>query len=227
MKHLSLYESFAEEMFDIPIFNPWTNEEDELLFDMTEPVLREFESDNFILDEPSRSYGDWQDVSDLVCPYWLVHKAIQKLRILDTNEMGILKEAFPDRKRSYEYKNSLTGQISKRESTSPQIFGTFYWYSVPAGDTPKIWSRRKEMIWLIAKDSMGRFRAVNGEEKELRSLWDKAKKWDDLKSLIESEIPKLKDIAQYFEKHLELEIDEWESEARDYHSGYLPYRQSY
>ena len=74
------------------------------------------------------------------------------------------------------------------------------------------------MIWLIAKDSMGRFRAVNGEEKELRSLWDKAKKWDDLKSLIESEIPTLKHIAQYFEKHLELEIDEWKSEAGSYWS---------
>lgn len=220
MRHLSLYESFAEEIFNIPIFNPWTDEEDDLLFDLTYPVLDQFEGENFIIDEPSRNYGRWDDVSDIVSANWLIHESISFLGILDKTEQSILREAFPDQKKSYQYKDIITGQPKTREYNSSQIFGTFYWYSVPDGEAMKPWSKRKEMFWLIAKDSMGKFRAINGTKSELRNLWNGAKKWEDLKSLIESELPTLKDIAQYFDKHLEIEIEEWKSEEMDYHSRY-------
>lgn len=220
MRHLSLYESFAEEIFNIPIFNPWTDEEDDLLFDLTYPVLDQFQGKNFIIDEPSRNYGSWDDVSDIVSSYWLVHKSISSLGMLDRNEESILREAFPDKKKSYEYKNPITGQPTIREYNSSQIFGTFYWYSIPDGEPMKPWSKRKEMFWMIGKDSMGKFRAINGPKKDLRNLWNQAKKWEDLKSLIESELPTIRDIAQYFDKHLEIEIKEWESEEMDYRSRY-------
>jgi len=71
----------------------------------------------------------------------------------------------------------------------------------------------KEKIWLIAKDAYGKYRVAHGEVSELRSLWNSAKPWENLEDLVKSEIPTLKEIAQYFNDHLEDEKDAWDREA--------------
>jgi hypothetical protein len=206
MNHIRLYENFAEELFDVPVFYPLTDDEDNLFLEESGDILKEFEGKYFELDEPSTHFGSWNDSSDLRCHYWLTSKTMPA-GILNNIEFSNLKLSFPDEEKTYKYRE--VGIEKERKYKFPKIFGHFFWYSIPV--EPKRSSRR-EMYWVMAKDSFGKFRAINGEMKELRNLWNSAKKWNSLEDLIKSETPTLKSIGKYFNDHVEFQRDEWESE---------------
>jgi len=213
MKNLKLFEDFTEELFNLPVFVEWTDEEDEKFSDLVYPVLEPFEGDYFELDEPSRGYGKWEESNDLRADYWLTKDSMNKLGILTHPELKKMQEIFPDNHREYKRKDWQGKEVTGYSVIQP-IFGNFYWYAIPEERNGKpYWGRKKEKIWLIAKDAYGKYRVAHGEVSELRSLWNSAKPWENLEDLVKSEIPTLKEIAQYFNDHLEDEKDAWDREA--------------
>lgn len=212
MKNLKLYEDFTENLFDLPVFVKWEDEEDEKFTDLVYPVLEPLQGDYFEMDEPSRAYGTWKESGDLRSDNWLTRETLKHLGILTAQELKRLGEVFPDDHKQYKRKDWQGKEIIGYTVITP-IFGNFYWYSVLEEKNGKK-VRGKDRFWLIAKDAYGKYRVAHGEEKELRNLWNSAKAWENLEDLVRSEIPTLKEIGKHFDGHLEDQKDEWEREEQ-------------
>lgn len=225
MKNIKLFEDFTEELFNLPVFTEWTDEEDVKFSDLVYPVLEPFQGDYFILEEPSKRYGESRESDDIKVDYWLTKNSMIKLGLIESrDEIKKMQELFPDNHRRYTTKDWQGKEVIGFNIIEP-IFGNFYWYAIPEDRNGRpYWGNKQEKIWLIAKDPYGNYRVAHGGIKELRSLWNSAKPWENLEDLIKSEIPTLKEIGQHFDGHLQDEKDEWDREAESNERGEDDYR---
>ena len=220
MNNLKTFESFSSDIFGLPIFQGVTDEEDEKISSALHESLGEFQNAYFNLDEPSLGLKDAQEEmdGDIRSDYWLANPTVEYLRIVNPIEMNDLKKSHPDKE------HQSAG--SKRTWKWPVIYGTFIWYSIkPPKRQPGMTSSptREHRIWMIAKDTDYSFRAIDTKyvtagnpNPELRSAWDSAKPWEDLDTLLASQIPHLKSIGKYVQEHCENEYTEREEAKSDY-----------
>jgi len=212
-----IFEALEHDLFDVPLFSPVNDQEDEIISDFTHEILKKFEGNYFQMDEPSTGFGNWDNSNELRADYWLTVETVDNLHIATPKEVKILEEHVPDRQ--IEYKDWKTGESKFR--TFPENFGTFFWYSVPK-DPNRRRGDRQGRIWMVVKDGWGEFRAFDDEynsgitrNTKLREAFEKAKPHKDLKALLETQRTHLNAIGKYFEPHLDAEVDAWESEAAD------------